>query len=252
MDANAGSERKRLARAWELRGVMRRSCGPKMETKTTMPLGRDPYHYYMCSRRVELRKMCSCTQKALRAADVEEAIWGFVSRLLKDPDTIRRGMERLRDQERAAANRGDPEGAAKAWADKVAECAQLRAAYQDQQAAGLMTLEELGEKLSQLDEIRRHAERELSALEDHRERLELLEADRDALIEAMAETVPGALDGLSGEERNQVYRMLWLEVMPTAEGYSVTGALRARLQNGIGTLGYIPGIVHAVWVIAKY
>jgi site-specific DNA recombinase len=241
MDANVGSERKRLTRTWELRGVMRCPCGVKMETKTTMPLGRGPYHYYMCSRRVELRRMCTCTQKALRGADAEEAIWGFVSRLLKDPDTIRRGMERLIEQERSA-NRGDPEDTAKAWAEKAAECARLRAAYQDQQAAGLMTLEELGEKLAQLDEIRRHAERELSSIQDHRERVEQLEADRDAIIQEMAETVPDALDGLSGEERNKVYRMLRLEVTPTAEGFSVTGALRARLQNGIGTLEEIPGI----------
>jgi site-specific DNA recombinase len=97
MDANRGSECKRLARAWELRGVMRCSCRTKMQTKTTMPLGRGPYHYYLCTRRVELRRMCSCTQKALRAADAEGAIWSFVCRLLKDPETIRRGMERLRD-----------------------------------------------------------------------------------------------------------------------------------------------------------
>jgi acyl transferase domain-containing protein len=95
-------------------------------------------------------------------------------------------MERLIEQERAAANRGDPESTVKAWADKVAECVRLRAAYQDQQAVGLMTLEELGPKLVQLDEIRRHAERELSALEDHQERVEQLEEDRAALTEALA------------------------------------------------------------------
>jgi site-specific DNA recombinase len=242
MEANKGSERKRLARAWELRGVMRCSCGSKFQTKTTMPNGRGPYHYYMCTRRLELRKMCSCTQRSLRAAEVEGPIWDFVSRLLKDPDTIRRGMERLIEQERAAANRGDPDSTATAWADKVEECARLRAAYQDQQAVGLMTLEELGPKLAQLDEIRRHAERELSALEDHRERVGQLEEDRDALVESMSEAVPGALDELGGEERNKVYRMLRLEVTPTAEGYSVTGALQARLQNGTDALEEIPGI----------
>jgi DNA repair exonuclease SbcCD ATPase subunit len=151
-------------------------------------------------------------------------------------------MERLIDEERAAANRGDPESTAKAWADKVAECARLRAAYQDQQAAGLMTLEELGSKLSELDEMRRHAERELSALQDHQERVEQLEEDRDALIKEMAETAPDALDSLAGEERNKVYRMLRLEVTPTPEGYSITGALRVRMQNGTDALEEIPGI----------
>ncbi len=72
--------------------------------------------------------------------------------------------------------------------------------------------------------------------------MEQLEEDRDALLEAMSETVPGALHDLSGEERNKVYRMLRLEVIPTLEGYAVTGALRASLQNGTDTLEEIPGI----------
>jgi hypothetical protein len=242
MDANQGSERKRLAREWELRGVMRCSCGTKLKTKTMMPEGRGPYHYYICMRRFELRGMCSCTQKAIRAVDAEEAIWEFISRLLKDPERIRVGMDRLIDEERSASNRGDPESTAKAWADKAAECARLRAAYQDQQAAGLMTLEELGSKLSELGEMRRHAERELSALQDRQERVEQLEEDRDALIKEMAETAPDALDSLAGEERNKVYRMLRLEVTPTPEGYSITGALRVRMQNRTDALEEIPGI----------
>ena len=241
MDANQGSERKRLARVWELRGVMRCSCGSKIQTKTMMPEGRGPY-YYMCTRRLELRGMCSCSQKAIRAVDAEEAIWEFISRLLKDPERVQLGMERLIVEERAAANRGDPQSTAKAWADKAAECARLRAAYQDQQAAGLMTLEELGSKPSELDEIRRHAEKELSTLHDHQERVEQLEKDRDALLEEMTETVPDWLDGLTAEERNKVYRMLRLEVTPTPEGYSITGALRARMHNGTDTLEEIPGI----------
>ena len=88
-----------------------------------------------------------------------------------------------------------------------------------------MTLEELAKKLSGLDEIRRHAERELSALHDYQERVEQFEEDRDALLEAMAETVPDALDGLTAMERNKLYRMLCLEVTPTPEGYSTTVAL---------------------------
>jgi hypothetical protein len=43
----------------------------------------------------------------------------------------------------------------------------------------------------------------------------------------MAEMVPEALDGLTGEEKNRVYRMLRLEVAPRPEGYDVSGALCA-------------------------
>src|SRR5215217_25425 len=221
MDANKGAERKGLAREWELRGLMRCSCGSTMQTKTTKPHGHT-YHYYLCTRRNELRKMCDCTQKALRAQVVEAELWDFVSDLLMDPAKVDAGMRRLIEQERDA-HRDDPEREATVWADRIAECIRLRAAYQDQQAAGLMTLEELASKLTELEEARRQAERELSALQDHQERVAELENDRDALVEYVSQ-LPIALDVLSGEERNRVYRMLRLEVKPASEGFEVTGA----------------------------
>jgi hypothetical protein len=101
----------------------------------------------------------------------------------------------------------------------------LRNAYQDQQAAGLMTLEELGAKLKDLDETRSHAELELRALKASQARVEELEADRDALLESISGQIPESLDSLNGEERNTIYRMLRLEVTPTLEGrYELTGA----------------------------
>jgi hypothetical protein len=51
-----------------------------------------------------------------------------------------------------------------------------------------------------------------------------LEKDRDALLQTMAETVPGALDDLDGEEKNKLYQMLRLEVTPSEVGYEVSGA----------------------------
>jgi hypothetical protein len=59
-----------------------------------------------------------------------------------------------------------------------------------------------------------------------------LEAERDALLASYAETVPEALDGLSGEERMRIYRMLQLEVRPDLEGYEVSGALCNRRPTG--------------------
>jgi hypothetical protein len=53
--------------------------------------------------------------------------------------------------------------------------------------------------------------------------VEDLEQDRDALLEDMAAMVPEALDNLTGEEKNRIYRMLRLEVTPTTEGYDVSG-----------------------------
>jgi hypothetical protein len=151
-------------------------------------------------------------------------VWEFISDLLRDPEHVRRGMERLIEQERLERAR-DPEHEAEVWAQKLAECDRKRSAYQDQQAAGLMTLEELGTKLRELDSTRTTAERELATLRGRRQRVEELEQDRDALLESMAAMVPEALDALNGEEKNRIYRMLRLEVIPTTDGYEVSGAL---------------------------
>jgi flagellar motility protein MotE (MotC chaperone) len=168
--------------------------------------------------------MGTCRQRSLRAAEVEEAVWEFVSGLLKDPEWVRAGMEALIERERAAASRLPAQEAA-AWVKKLEECNRLRRAYQDQQAAGLMTLEELASRLKGLEETRRVATAELRALEAHEERVSELERDRDALLGSWVSMAPEALDQLTGEERNKVYRMLRLEVIPTGEGFAVSGAI---------------------------
>ncbi|HET7480363.1 MAG TPA: recombinase family protein [Rubrobacteraceae bacterium] len=221
-EASKGNEKKYLSREWELRGLMRCSCGSKIGTRNTPDKG-NVYHYYVCRRRSAARKAYGCTQRCIRAEPAEAEIWSFVSGLLSDPKRIRLGMEKLIEQERSAG-RGDPKREAKVWANQVAECARLRTAYQDQQAAGYMTLEELGERLRELEDTRRTAEAELESLEARRQREEGLEADRDALLEYMAASVPEGLDALTGEERNKVYRMLRLEITPKPEGYEVRGA----------------------------
>jgi site-specific DNA recombinase len=223
MDNNKGAERKYLAREWELRGLVRCSCGSKMGTHTTQPRGARVYHYYKCRRRSPLGRSGLCKQGALRATEAEPVVWSFVSGLLKDPDRIRAGMERLIDEERANGY-GDPERESRAWVEKLAECDRLRKAYQQQQAAGLMTLEELGTMLKELEETRRVVEAELKHVEARRGRVEALENDRDDLLEHVAGLVPEALDKLTGQERNRLYRMLRLEITPSPEGYEVRGA----------------------------
>jgi site-specific DNA recombinase len=193
-----------------------------MGTHTTSTDGK-AYHYYKCFRRSDYKRGV-CEQKSLRAEPVEASVWEFVSSLLQDPQRIRAGMDRLIEQERST-KRGDPEREAQAWAETIDKCARLRNAYQDQQAAGLMTLEELSSKLSDLEEMHLNAERELAALRNSQARVEELELDRDTLLETLAGQIPESLESLSAEERNTVYRMLRLEVTPTPEGpYKVTGA----------------------------
>jgi site-specific DNA recombinase len=240
MESNKGAERKYLAREWELRGIMRCSCGSTMGTHTTQPRGGRVYHYYKCKRRSRLGKTGSCRQKALRPTEVEPAVWNFVSELLKDPEKIKAGMERIIDAE-AAMGRGDPERESEAWAEKLEECARLRSAYQQQQAAGLMTLEELGSMLKDLEQTRKLAEAEIAGAAARKNRMEELERDRDDLLSYMSDAVTEGLESLSGEERSRLYRMLRLEVRPFSEGYEVKGifVVRAFHQGRHATPGVI-------------
>jgi recombinase-like zinc beta ribbon protein len=206
-----------------LRGLLRCSCGWKMSTHTAKSSGNGAeYHYYLCKQRKQRRQTCDCTQRAVRAEEVERLVWEFVSNLLRDPEEIRRGMQHLIERERTDRT-GDPEHEAEVWAGKIAECDRRRSAYQDQQAAGMMALEELGARLKELGNIRKTAERELTVLTDRQQRVEDLEHDRDSLLEDMSAMVPEALDSLTGEEKNRIYQMLRIEVTPTTEGYAVSG-----------------------------
>jgi hypothetical protein len=117
--------------------------------------------------------------RRVRADVLEPRIWGFVSGLLLEPGRLRRGLEAMIEEEERA-NRGGPEREAKLWHDKLQEAERMRSGYQDLAAKGLLTYEELGEKLAALEETRATARRELEALKGRRERLEDLKRDRDA------------------------------------------------------------------------
>src|SRR5215204_2457055 len=157
-------------------------------------------------------------------------VWNLISGLLKDPGRLRAGLEVLIAEERQAM-RGNPDKEAEAWAKKLAEVDSKRSAYQDQQAEGLITLDELRTKLAALEEMRTVALNELKALGARREQLEQLEHDADALLEHYAEMVPEALDDLTPEERHDVYKMMRLKLIAFPDGsVEVTGVFGGPLE----------------------
>ncbi len=105
----------------------------------------------------------------------------------------------------------------------LAKYAVLRRAYQDQQAAGLMSLEELRSRLEELDASSREAEAGMVALRRSKDRAEESRRNKEAALASLSEIVPDELDGLTGEERNTVYRMLQLQVTPAPEATARAG-----------------------------
>jgi site-specific DNA recombinase len=222
MAAPRPQERKNLARAWELRGIIRcPSCGAAM-TSHTARRGEKLYHYYRCHRSVDYRRN-SCKQKMERAQKVEGAMWEFVSGVVKDPEKIRVGIDALIEQKRATM-RGDPDREVRAWLDRLAEVDQERRGYLRLAAKGRMTDAELDEALAELEETREMVEQELEALSSRREEIEELERDRDALMASWSAAVLEELDHLTPERRNELYHRLRLEIRPReGGGYEVTG-----------------------------
>jgi hypothetical protein len=88
------------------------------------------------------------------------------------------GLDRLIEEERAQAGR-DPERDAEFWSRKITEVEVERRGYHRLAAKRHMTDEELGLALSELDEIRETAGRELEAAQAKGEALKRLEHDRD-------------------------------------------------------------------------
>ena len=87
----------------------------------------------------------------------------------KNPEQLRNDLDTMIEQERSAGRRANPEREAKALLDKLAEVDRKRNAYQDQQAEGLISLEELRAKLAALEGTRETVRRELGILQDHEE-----------------------------------------------------------------------------------
>jgi site-specific DNA recombinase len=222
-------------RFWELTGGIAycSGCGKTMcathSTKTKK--GRlYAYDYYCCSQRSRYGPDACANSHRPRAGELEATVWNLVSGLLKEPERLRAGLEELIEEERRAM-RGNPDVEAEAWAKKLAEVDSKRSAYQDQQAEGLITLDELGTKLAALEETRTVAVKELEAMGTRREQHERLKHDAEALLEHYAGMIPEALDDLTSKERHDVYRMMRLKVLIPADGpVEVTGVFGEPLE----------------------
>jgi hypothetical protein len=95
----------------------------------------------------------------------------------------------------------------------------------NRRVAYVLIFEELRIKITEIDNRRRAAERELEALQNPKVLISELEADRDALLDSPADVAPDALNSLAPEERHHVYKMLKLRVVAHSnEALEVSGA----------------------------
>jgi len=207
-------------RLWELSGgvLYCGGCDKRMVPDRSRSSSNRQYHfYYRCNTKHKRGKDACPMPKSFRADRLEPLVWEFVSGLLKSPDALREGLERMIEEEKTVM-RGNPEREAKTWLSKLAEVDRKRSGFQDMAAEGLITFEELREKLDALEETREVAERELEAAGKRRDRVEQLERDKDALLEQYACLTPDVVDTASPEDRRRVYEMLRLRIIAQPDG----------------------------------
>ncbi len=153
------------------------------------------------------------TKRTTAPISSKPEVWGgLVSDLMKDPEQLREDLETMIELERWGGRRGDPDREAKAWLEKLTEADRMLKNYQEMAVKGLMTFDKLAQEIGRLEQDRSIVERELGALRTREERIEQLERDKEALLESHEVAAPGALEQLSPEERDNLYKMLRLKV----------------------------------------
>jgi hypothetical protein len=147
-----------------------------MTPHTTPESRKRIYHYYSCKGKYKKGPEFCSGNINHRAEKLESRIWDAVSNILKDPEQLRADLDTMIELERGNT-RGDPFKETKLWADKLAEVDRKRARYQEMAAADLITFDELRTRLTELDDTRKIAERELEVLRNRNEYLEDLERE---------------------------------------------------------------------------
>ncbi len=225
-------------RVYELAGVFVCGvCGRRMTTnrKAKSPPATGHYHYYICPSRIN-DGYDSCAQvKGFRAEPMEELVWQSVRALMLDPTSLRDALERMVEEERSVVRR-DPGQDIRRCLEQLASLDRKRSGFQDMAAEGLITLDELRSKLSGLEELRRATADELEAARGREERLKHLEDDRETLLRHYEDIAPEALDSLTSEERQQLYRLLRLKLTagpPPERELTLTGILGEEV-SGVG------------------
>jgi hypothetical protein len=205
-------------RFWELSGGVLRcgACGSRMRTCVTRKQPDRVYLYYTCAKHHKEPEACP-NRRSYRAGPLEDAVWRAVCHLLADEARLRERFEQEIRRQRSCApyEAGNEEGV---LLDRLAEIDHERDRYQSMTAKGLMTFEELGARLDELEASRRIARGELRAVRGRNVEVERLEREREALLEVCAAEQADAPAALQPEDRHGIYSMMRLAVLVEQDG----------------------------------
>jgi site-specific DNA recombinase len=137
--ANAGR------RFWDLSGGVLRCAQCKRAMCATTASKK--YFYYACTTGVHKHKSGCEAKKFHRAADLEEWVWSKLCSILTDREKLRAGLDEMLRRERQQMT-GDPEKEASLLTKRLRKITEKRSRYQEMAAQGLLSFEELRERLA--------------------------------------------------------------------------------------------------------
>jgi len=167
------------------------------------------YRYYVCNARKRDKRLCP-HGPSWNADKLERRVALRVESLLQDPEAVRLKLDHAIEEVSAA----DPTP----WLRKIEDCDRRRAAYQDQQADGLMTREELRSKLDALAQEKEFATSRLRDTSERNERAQSLRATKESLLGVYRNGI--LYDGLLWFDptmRREIYEALQLTGTLSAE-----------------------------------
>jgi site-specific DNA recombinase len=141
-------------------------CGKLMFTNSITNKG---LHYYRCPTRRDNGKE-ACEVRNRRADNEEAQVWESVRAILSDPELLRADLDRMIEVKRST-RRGDSRREMDLWLEKLAEADHKRIRFQHAYAEDAITLEDLKDRLAELEEMRSLAHRELEALRHYEEEI---------------------------------------------------------------------------------
>jgi site-specific DNA recombinase len=221
-------------RFWELSGGILRcgECGWTMNAHSIPQSPNKRHFYYSCKAKYRKGVEFCSASRTHRAETLETLVWGAVRAYLEEPERMRADLDRKIELEKGGA-RGEPEPEMKLWAEKLAEADAKHVRFQHAYAEGIIGLDDLKARLTELDDARTTAEREIATLEGRLEHVRSLERDRDTVLADLEAMAPQVLDCLEPSERHAFHKMLRLRVRLWPDrSLEITGAFAEPLKLG--------------------
>lgn len=200
-------------RVWELSGGILKcgACGRAMSSRTISRGNAHNTLYYVCGSYRKKPPTCNHV-KHHRAEEVEKTVVSMVEELLADPDRLVAHVEEKIAGLRARLTQEALDGEVKQVSSRIEKIDRMKKLYRRQAAEELMTFEDLGIALSELEQERVNLNVRLEEIRDREEHLEELEREKSTLMKIVADRISAGLEGLTPKQRQDIYRRLGLTV----------------------------------------